>query len=292
MAKSSRKAHRVKSVPLNTRLTDYAAKVFPILGSRTAVKKAIAAGTLLLNDALTEEGALVKKGDVLILKIRAAKKPKIAINVPIIFEDDYLIVVNKPAGIAVNGNRNKTVENALIGVVKKGKVADALTKPVAVHRIDVPTKGLVLLAKTKSALIQLSKAFQQNQVKKTYWAVVHGQPKPKGRINQALQGKSAITDYETIKVVSSRIFKQLALVKLAPITGRTHQLRIHLKDIGHLIVGDKQYAGHTKTILGKGLFLAACQLIFTHPITNETMDIGIEPPSRFQKLLEREEKRF
>ena len=275
MAKSSKQAHRIKSVKPNTRLTDYAAQVFPILGSRTAAKKAIAAGTLLVNDELSEEGAFVKKGDVLILKIKAAKKPKVHIDLPVVFEDDYLIVINKPAGIAVNGNRNKTVENAIISIAKKSYEADALPSPVAVHRIDVPTKGLVLLAKTKSALIQLSKAFQNSQVQKTYWAIVHGKSPAKGRINQPLQGKEAITDFETIKVVPSRIFKHLSLVKLSPVTGRTHQLRIHLKDAGHLIMGDKQYAGRTKTVLGKGLFLAACQLIFTHPVSGQTMDLSL-----------------
>lgn len=292
MAKSNKQAHRIKAVKPNTRLTDYAAQVFPILGSRTAAKKAIAAGILLINDEMAEEGALVKKGDVLILKIKTAKKPKIKIEIPVVFEDEYLMVINKPAGIAVNGNRNKTVENAVIGIAKKSAQPDALPSPVAVHRIDVPTKGLVLLAKTKTALIQLSKAFQNNQVKKTYWAVVHGKTIPKGRIDKALQAKSAITDYETIKVVPSRIFKHLSLVKLSPITGRTHQLRIHLKEAGHLIVGDKQYAGRMKTILGKGLFLAACQLIFTHPITGKNMNIEISAPIRFQKFLEREQKRF
>jgi len=292
MAKSSKQAHQIKSIKPNTRLTDYAAKVFPILGSRTAAKKAIAAGTLLVNDELSEEGAFVKKGDVLILKIKAAKKPKVQIDLPVVFEDEYLIVINKPAGIAVNGNRNKTVENAIISIAKKSNQADALPSPVAVHRIDVPTKGLVLLAKTKMTLIQLSKAFQNNQVKKTYWAIVHGKSTAKGRINQSIQGKEAITDFETAKVVPSRIFKHLSLVKLSPVTGRTHQLRIHLNDTGHLIVGDKQYAGRTKTVLGKGLFLAACQLIFTHPITDKTIDLEIQPPIRFKKFLERERKRF
>lgn len=294
MAKSNKQAHRIKSVRPNTRLTDYAVQIFPILGSRTAAKKAIRAGTLMVNDQLADEGDFVKKGDVLILTTKAAKKPKIklGIDLPIVFEDDYLIVINKPAGIAVNGNRNKTVENAIIGLAKQSNQIDALPSPRAVHRIDVPTKGLVLLAKTKSALIKLSKAFQNNQVKKTYWAIVHGKTAPKGQIDQAIQGKKAITDFETIKVVPSRIFKHLSFVKLSPITGRTHQLRIHLNDANHLIVGDKQYAGRTKTVLGKGLFLAACQLIFTHPVSGKTMDLGIQPPARFGKFLEREGKRF
>ena len=292
MPKSNRQAHRIKSVKPNTFITDYAAKVFPILGSRTAVKKAILAGNLFVNDRPATEGIQVKKGDVLVLKLKIVKKPKFEIDLPIVYEDEYLIVVNKPAGIAVNGNRNKTVENAIGVISKKSQQADALPNPVAVHRIDVPTKGLVLLAKTKSALIQLSKAFQNNQVKKTYWAVVHGKTEDNGRFNQAIQSKKAITDFETEKVVPSRIFKHLSLVKLSPITGRTHQLRIHLKDAGHLIVGDKQYAQGQKTILGKGLFLFAGGLVFEHPLSNKKIRVNLDLPNRFQKLLNREAQRF
>ncbi|MEM6321563.1 MAG: RluA family pseudouridine synthase [Bacteroidota bacterium] len=294
MPKSKRQVHRIKSVASNTRLTDYAARIFPVLGSRTAVKKAIVAGTLLLNDEQIEEGALVKKGDLLVLKIKVAKRPKfkVDINLPIVFEDDYLLVVNKPAGIAVNGNRNKTVENAVATLVQPSRQADALPHPVAVHRIDVPTKGLVLLAKTKSALIQLSKAFQHNEVKKMYWAVVHGKTLTTAQIDQPIQGKKAVTRFETTKTVPSRIFQHLSLLQLFPVTGRTHQLRIHLKNEGHLIVGDKQYAEGQKTILGKGLFLCAGRLQFTHPVTKEWMDIRLEVPRRFAKLLEREKVRF
>jgi len=294
MAKTNRQAHRIKSVPPNTRLTDYAAKIFPILGSRTAAKKAIAAQTLLVNDQPATEGDFVKKGDVLILKIKTAKKPKVklAVDLPIVFEDDYLLVVNKPAGIAVNGNRNKTVENAVAAIAKQSNQPDALPSPRAVHRIDVPTKGLVLLAKTKSALIQLSKAFQNNEIQKTYLAVSHGKAQPKGQIDELIQGKKAITNYQTLKVVPSRIFQYLSLIQLQPITGRTHQLRIHLNNLGHLIVGDKEYAARQRTILGKGLFLCAQQLEFVHPITKKSMNLSVEMPRRFQKLLEREGERF
>ncbi len=290
MAKLSKQAHRIKSVKPNTRLTDYAAKIFPILGSRTAAKKAITAEQLLVNDYPASEGDFVKKGDVLILKIRTAKKPKLKfdIDLPIVFEDEYLIVVNKPAGIAVNGNRNKTVENAVIPIFKQSHEPDALPSPRAVHRIDVPTKGLVLLAKTKSALIKLSKAFQNNEVKKTYLAIAHGKTEPEGQIDEPIQGKNAITNYKTLKVVTSKIFQFLSLIELQPVTGRTHQLRIHLNNLGHLIMGDKEYARHKRTILGKGLFLCACQLEFTHPITQESLHITIDPPKRFLKTLDRE----
>lgn len=293
MARTNRQAHRIKSVKPNTRLTDYAVEAFPILGSRTAVKKAIHAGTLLLNDQITEEGATVRNGDVIVLLTKVVKRPKIdlGIEVPIVFEDDYIIVVNKPAGIAVNGNRNKTVENAVIPIFKQSHQPDALPTPRAVHRIDVPTKGLVLLAKTKTALIKLSKAFQNNEVKKTYLAIAHGKAEREGQIDAPIQNKKAITNYKTLKVVSSKIFQYLSLIELQPVTGRTHQLRIHLNNLGHLIMGDKEYAAHKRTILGKGLFLCACQLEFTHPITQEAMHLKIDPPKRFLKTLDRESGR-
>lgn len=293
MRKPKRLLHRVRSVKTNTRLTDFAATAFPILGSRTAAKKAIAAGNLFLNDRPANEPDMVKNGDVIELKTARVQKIKsVDIDLEVIFEDDYLIVVNKPAGIAVNGNRNKTVENAVAGIIRQSPEADALPRPVAVHRIDVPTKGLVLLAKTKSALIQLSKAFEYNQIKKTYIAVVHGKMNEKGRIEAPIQTKRAVTDFQTLKVARSQVFKYFSLVELQPVTGRTHQLRIHLNDLGNLIVGDKEYARRQKTILGKGLFLCACQLSFTHPITKEKLDLQIDPPARFRKLLQREEERF
>jgi len=295
MAKFNSQKHKIKSLKGRTSIADYAGNAFAILGSKTAARKAISNGTLFLNNKLAKETDLVRNGDFLELKLAKAKKIKKikgTIDIEIVYEDDYLIIVNKPGGIAVNGNRNKTVENAVAAIAKKSKEVDALAHPTAAHRIDVPTKGLVLLAKTKTALVKINKAFQNNEVKKTYLAVVHGKTIPNGSINAPIQGKTSTTDFATVKTVRSRMFKNLSLVKLFPITGRTHQLRIHMNDEGHLIVGDKEYAQRQKTILGKGLFLCACRLVFKHPISGKNLDIRIDPPPRFVKLLEREAERF
>jgi len=295
MAKINTQKHKIKSLKGRTSIAEYAGNAFAILGSKTAARKAISGGQLFLNNKLAKEIDFVRNGDFLELKLAKAKKVKKIkgnVDLEIVFEDDYLIIINKPGGIAVNGNRNKTVENAVAAIAKKSKQADALPSPRAAHRIDVPTKGLVLLAKTKTALVKINKAFQDNEVQKTYLAVVHGKTIPSGSINAPIQGKPSTTDFMTVKTVRSRMFKNFSLVKLFPITGRTHQLRIHLNDEGHLIVGDKEYAQRQKTILGKGLFLCACRLVFTHPISGKKLDIQINPPTRFEKLLEREEERF
>ena len=296
MAKGSKQywSHKVtKTAGNTTQVVDYCSEVFKVLGSRTATKKAIAAGRLKVNGKVPAPGAKVRSGDFIELKgsgVRAVRK--MDIDVEVLFEDDHLLVANKPGGIAVNGNRHKTLENALATKNRGNRQPDALPRPIAVHRIDVPTCGLVLLAKTKTAQIELSKAFQENRVQKAYLAVVHGQPAAEGVIESPVQGKKAKTNYETLRTVPSRIFGNLSLLKLRPITGRTHQLRIHLAGGGYLIVGDKQYAGEQRTILGKGMLLCACGLSFTHPANHSEVKLKIDAPPKFYKLLDREMERF
>ena len=284
--------HQVRSIVPGTSLTDYCQKAFPLLGSRTAVKKAVADGRLLVNGKPALLHTLLKKGDRLQLKGPGLPKArKFDQELPVVWEDDHLIIVNKPGGIATNGDRVQTVENALAGKVPRPALPDALPRPIAVHRIDLPTKGLVLLAKTKSALVAMSQAFENSQVKKTYYAVVHGQPSQQGTFDAPIDGKTAVTHFKNLRSAPSRMYGHLSLLELKPVTGRTHQLRIHLQLAGHLIVGDKHYAKGQDTILGKGLFLCACQLTFQHPVTGDSVDVSIPPPSRFTKTLDREEAR-
>ncbi len=285
--------HKVPVIKGRIRISDYCGNIFPILGSKSATKKALAKNNILLNGRVAKTSDLVKTGDFIELKqsnTRAIKKLDVAVD--IVFEDEFIVIVNKPGGIAVNGNRFKTVENAVANLNKNNKQPDALPRPVAVHRIDVPTKGMVILAKTKGALINMSRLFQENKVSKKYVAIVHGKVDEKGEIDQPIGGKKSRTNYQTKRVVPSRVYDHLSLVELHPITGRTHQLRIHMKDLGHLILGDKEYAINEKTLLGKGLFLCACSLKFPHPISGKPKDFQISPPTRFTRILDREAQRF
>lgn len=286
--------HRIQGLVARMPIMEYCAQGFPILGSKTAAKKAIQNGQVLVNDVTTTITDFVRNGDFIQLqKIdnKPVSKSKFDLEIPVVFEDEHLIIVDKPGGIAVNGNRNKTVENAVIGLAQISAETDALPAPTAVHRLDVPTKGLVILAKTKTALIGLNKAFQKGQVQKIYFAVVHGQTPEKGSIDTPIDGKESKTEFTQIKTVSARGSGRLTLVKLKPITGRTHQLRIHLQRIGHLVLGDKQYAGQQKTLLKKGLFLCACQLRFEHPVTRKTLQIEIPVPKRFERMVGMGKKR-
>ncbi|MCO6477502.1 MAG: hypothetical protein J5I94_12805, partial [Phaeodactylibacter sp.] len=148
----------MRKVSSNTSIVEYCSRAFPLLGSRTAVKKAIVGGRLLHNGRPARPEATVKPGDRLELRGAGISEARdFDMDMEVVYEDDHLLIVNKPAGIAVNGDRIKTVENAVAGTEQPSDEPDALPRPVAVHRIDVPTRGLVLLAKTKSALISLSK---------------------------------------------------------------------------------------------------------------------------------------
>jgi len=290
---SKAQLHKIKKVAIDTRLDEYAAEAFPLLGSKSAARKAIDDGRLKKNGHNAQPNELVQPGDQLELEHHGFSKAKaFDFDLASIYQDGHLIVINKPGGIAVNGNRNKTVENALAGNIPPSPLEGSLPHPIATHRIDVPTKGLVMLARTKTALINLNKAFQQKQVKKAYLAVVHGKLEGKGRIDQKIKGKTCITDYEGLQVVPSKVFGHLSLVKLFPVTGRTHQIRIHMKEKGHLVVGDKQYAQGQKTILGKGLFLCSSELTFQHPATGKNIHLEIPVPHKFLRLIEREEKRY
>lgn len=305
--KKNSNKHRVRFLPKKANIVDYCARNFSIFKNKMAVEKAIEKEEISLNGNAATPEDFVRNGDFILVqkeeKIqpkesfpernkKRTKKPKFDIEMPIVYEDDWLVIVNKPGGIAVNGNRNKTVENAIKGQYQRSSEPDALPSPVATHRLDVPTKGLVILAKTKTALVRINKAFQNKKVDKIYYAVVHKEISETGRIEEPIEGKPSITEFERIEVSPSRLFGHFSLVRLMPITGRTHQLRIHLKNLGHLIVGDKLYAESRKTILGKGLFLCACSLNFPHPISNKMINVEIPLPSRFKRLLEKERKRF
>jgi 23S rRNA pseudouridine1911/1915/1917 synthase len=293
MPRNKKYIHRIRKVPIDVTIEDYCAKAFPLLASRTAARRAIAEKRILLNGRPIHSNTTLKEGGLLELKPKVITRPNsFDLDLERVFEDDYLIVVNKPGGIAVNGHRNKTVENALSGKVQLSDEPDALPQALAAHRIDVPTKGLVLLAKTKSALISMNRAFQNQDIHKAYVAVVHGQVEEEGTIDKPIGDKPACTHYESLRIVPSRQFGHLTLLRLLPETGRTHQLRIHLQGIGHPVLGDNQYTSDKPTLQGKGLFLCAYELEFQHPVTSEEIKLSIPVPNRFRRIIEREAQRF
>jgi len=278
----------------NIRLSDYAIGIFPQLPSRKGLKKAIKNGAIYMDGQRAETGTWVKSGQKIELVAIDKKPAKIyAFNLPVIYEDAQIALIHKPAGIVVSGNQFRTVQNALPHNLQPSNAVDAFQLPRPVHRLDYATSGLLLIAKTTTANIHLTQQFKAKTIQKHYRAIVIGKlAATKGTIEKTIAGKMAMTQYEVLQTVPSLKTGHLSLLNLYPLTGRTHQLRIHLANLGHPILGDKLYHGEQPLLKGKGLFLSAIALSFQHPITKEKMNFQIETPPKFAYRLEQEKRRW
>lgn len=201
------------------------------------------------------------------------------------YQDDYLLVINKPSGLlSVPGRGDYAHHN--LAVMVQAHYPDALI----VHRLDMATSGLLLMALGKSVQRQLSLLFQQRQVGKKYVAIVNGWPqqrsgdidfpllcdwphRPRQKVDYE-QGKPALTQYKVLHYNTDNT----ARVELEPVTGRTHQLRLHMSALGHAILGDTLYAKAMVQQQASRLLLHATALEFTHPVTGEVMIISSDVP--------------
>ena len=210
--------------------------------TKNAVKKAIKRGELLINSVNATSGVWVKIGDVIDLVDPQNRIPKeFPLEVEIVFEDDFLVVVNKPSGIVVSGNQFRTLENALVNSTSDSSQADALKWAKPVHRIDSATSGLVLFAKTAASHRKLSAMFESKTIEKKYRAVVPGKPEDFVTIKDPIEGKESESELKLLETVNSLRNEHLSLVELSPKTGRTHQIRVHFESIGYPLAIDSIY---------------------------------------------------
>lgn len=269
------------------RLLDFVIQFVNEIPTRNGAKKAIKKGNIKLNGNTSMGGIFINQGDTIELYAEEPFVKKVfKLKLEILFEDEYLAVINKPAGISVSGNFFRTIQNALPFNITTSTEADKLATPQPVHRLDNPTSGLLIIAKTKQAQIKLGKMLENKTITKVYHALVLGEPKQKGEIKNSIDDKNAITRFEVIKSIQHKKLNTIALVKLWPLTGRTHQLRIHMAQTGHPILGDKQYGTNESNKLSKGLFLTATELQFNHPVKNKPQLISLALPNKFTQQLQ------
>ena len=267
----------------------YLSGVFP---SKNGVKKAFKDELILLNGKIALSGEWLAEGDKVEVKAQDLGAFKIfPLKLEVLFEDAFMAVIHKPAGFPVSGNYYKTIQNALPYNLSVSKEEDALILPRPVHRLDKLTSGLLLVAKTRSAQINLGQQFENQQISKTYVALVKGKLEGEGVLDSSIDQQKAKTFYKSVRVEQSLSYADVSMVELQPKTGRTHQLRIHMAEIGHPIVGDTIYDSE-RVLKGKGLFLIAFKVSFFHPITrlNQTFEISL--PSKFDAFLKREKRRW
>lgn len=256
-----------------------------MIPTKSALKKALRKEYITVDKYVATSATMIAGGESIELTIPhdANETKRLVFPLEVLMEDDHLAIIHKPAGILVSGNSFKTVANALAQNLKRSQLSDAAA-PQPTHRLDYATTGLLLVGKTGSCIRALNNMFENKKVKKSYLAISIGEMKNKGDITSAIDGKSSLSSYSVMDNVKSERFGKLNLVELTPHTGRKHQLRKHLSEIGNPILGDQNYGIDGLTLKGKGLYLHAHTLKFTHPFTEEAVDIKSEIPTKFRKI--------
>ena len=268
------------------RIQEYAVGIFDSIPTKSGLKKNIKKGLVMVNGEKITTALFLKGNETIELyeqKTSDQTKKTLTLTLEILFEDDHLAVINKPAGILVSGNSFKTITNALSLNLTKSSLKDA-SVPQPVHRLDYPTSGTLLIGKTTSSIIQLNQLFESQSIQKTYQAITIGYLPRKGEINTPIDTKDAFTKFSILQSVSSERFNCLNLVKLSPKTGRRHQLRKHLFSINSPILGDKNYYFKNLILKGNGLYLHACSLEFIHPFTGKKLCVRSKLPKKFHRI--------
>lgn len=290
----------------NMRLDAYIAKKEEKL-SRTMIQKLIEDGDVLVNGNTKKISYKVQAGDIIELNIPEPKETGIKaqeIPLDIVYEDNDIIVVNKPKGMVVhpaNGNPDGTLVNAIMAKCK-GTLSGigGEIRPGIVHRLDKDTSGLLIVAKNDQAHINMSKQIKDREVKKIYIALVKGNiAEDEATINMPIgrstkdrkkmavrkDGKEAITHFKVLKR-----YDKYTLLEIKIDTGRTHQIRVHMAEIGHPVVGDSVYSSGKNEFGVEGQMLHAKSLDFEHPITKKQMHLEAELPEYFKEVLSELEK--
>ncbi len=285
--------HIVPKDTAPTRLSDYVPIAFKKHLTRKGSKKAIKRKLILVNSKYSETGYWIQPEDCIqLIKAPAYIGKVFPLQLKIIYEDNYLAVILKPPGFAVSGNHYRTIQNALPHNLSQSPLNDALPVAHPVHRLDAATSGLLVVAKTRQSEIALREKFEKNNIIKTYRAVALGKIQSEGFINFPIDGKKAETYFKLLDQSRSLKNKWVSLVELSPRQGRTHQLRIHLSLSGHAILGDPLYSPEGQQLKGKGLFLSATGLQFSHPFHSFPLTFQAPQPAKFQAFMKKEALRF
>lgn len=287
------------------RIDQYLVNLLPL--SRTAVQRLIKEGLVSINRQEVKANYKVHPEDEIQVQIPGPTPiPLLPEPIPldILYEDEHLIVLNKPSGMVVHlapGHDSGTLVNALLHHCKDLKGIGGRERPGIVHRLDKDTSGVLVVAKSDPVHRHLSRQFKQHTVNRVYIALVQGALKkgsgvidlPIGRdikdrkkiSPRTMKPKHSITHFRVIKR-----FREGTLLELKPQTGRTHQLRVHLSHLHHPVAGDKVYGGRNYSILGgvkvARLMLHAARLGFTHPGTEKYMEFETPLPEEMKNILD------
>lgn len=279
--------------------------------SRSMIQKLLEEGNVLVNDRKEKASYKVKLGDCIEIELVPPKEVKIeAQDIPleVVYEDEDILVVNKQKGLVVHpgsGNWDGTLVNAIMAHCKESLSGiGGELRPGIVHRLDKDTSGLLIIAKHDRAHIAMAEQIKNREVKKTYIALVRGtiaeneatidmpigrSTKDRKKMAVTKTGKEAITHFKVIgRFITSKGSYSLLEIKID--TGRTHQIRVHMAEIGHPVIGDIVYSNGKNEFGVEGQCLHARRLEFCHPVTGERLVLEAELPAYFRDILESLEK--
>ena len=267
--------------------------------SRTYIQKLIDINKITVNGNKIKKSYEVVKGDKVSVIIPPPKKPDIkpvAMELDIIFEDENIIVINKPSGLVVHpapGNWNNTLVNGLLAYTDDLSGINGIKRPGIVHRLDKDTSGVMIVAKNNNSHQSLAEQFKKRKVKKVYHTIVKGVlPYESGKIDAPIgrdpdnRKKMAVKKNNSKKAVTS--FKLLekrdnfSYVQIQLLTGRTHQIRVHFSYIGHPVVGDKKYGNNNNQVSRQ--LLHAREIGINHPVSGKWKTFLAPIPSDFNEF--------
>ncbi len=282
-----------------SRLDKYLAEQLPL--TRSHIKNAIETGHIMVNGEPARPSDKLKAGDVIVVHTPPPKKTEItAENIPldIVYEDEWMAVVNKPQGMVVHpapGNREGTLVSALLYNVKDLSGINGELRPGIVHRLDKDTSGLLVIAKNDEAHVALAKQIAQKSARRIYAAIVHGNIREDSLTIDKSIGRSR-TDRKKMAVVTGgrravthvRVlerFGAFTYIEAELETGRTHQIRVHLSSIQRPVAGDQAYGPKAVKLHQNGQLLHAEKLMLRHPSTGDEMSFEAALPEYFEKTL-------
>lgn len=275
--------------------------------TRAQVQKMIKDGDIKLNGTSVKASYRIEGGEEFSVTIREKEAPNLTpyeIELDVRYEDEYLLVVNKPAGLVVHpsfGHKKETLVHALLARGDKYSDVNGVFRPGIVHRLDKETSGLLIVCKNNEVHNKIAKLLEKREITRRYTALVRGKVREEAGViktyltrskdnfkkmaNTPATGKLAISHFK----VKER-FKGYMLLEVELETGRTHQIRAHLEFINTPIVGDALYGLKKDPLYSKGQLLHASYLAFTHPYTGELVEVSAELPDYFTKVLRRLQK--
>jgi len=285
----------------NKRLDIFLKEKYPEI-SREFIKKIIKNGSVKLNNKIPKPSEILREKDIIEINFSESQKMKLTLKDIIVYQDDYILIINKPTGILTHPTDSNWLKIPQILEISQDSIASILYRDLfkyygknpermgIVHRLDRETSGIMIIAKDENTYNNLQEQFSKRQISKTYIGVVIGKiPKNNLIINAPIgrevgdkkmkvweYGREAITE---IKVIKSN--DKYSYLEIYPKTGRTNQIRVHLLYIGNPILGDKIYS----KIQFDRLMLHSYKIKFIHPKTNKIMEFKAEPDSQFKKLL-------